>query len=325
MSAKHLNEIVQTIKRADTILVATHAFPDADALGSQLGLGNILEAMGKRVIRYSEEPASYLYTFMPDSDKLVCTLPDLAQVDCAIALDCGDYLRLGRDAEVLLTIRPMIVIDHHAGHKNFGDMRWVQSGRSSTGEMVYELAQALEADISLEAANCLYTAIVSDTGSFKYSSTTATTFAIAGELVAEGVNPEKVARKLFDNFTESRLHLLQKVLLTLELFSDGRLALITATRAMFEMTGAGPEDTESFINYPRSLASVKVAVLLKENEGVISASMRSKGSRYDVAEVARTLSGGGHRNAAGCKFRDGETLQEVRDRVLALLLPLVKE
>jgi phosphoesterase RecJ-like protein len=324
MSAKHLNEIVQTIKRAETILVATHAFPDGDALGSQLGLGNILEAMGKRVIRYSEEPVSYLYKFMPDSDKLISVLPDLDTVDCAIVLDCGDCFRLGKDVEALLKIRPMIVIDHHAGHKNFGDIRWVQSGRASTGDMVYELAKALEADISLEAANCLYAAIVSDTGSFKYSSTTATTFAIAGELVAKGVNPEQVAGKIFDNFTESRLQLLQKVLSTLELFADGRLAMITATRPMFETTGAGPEDTESFINYPRSLGSVKVAVLLKEKEGIIGVSMRSKGSRYDVAEIARKLGGGGHRNAAGCKFRDGETLQQAREQILALLLPLVE-
>ena len=324
MSFTHLNEIVQTIKRADTILVATHIFPDGDALGSQLGLANVLEAMGKKVIRYSEEPVSYLYEFMPESDKLICGLPDLAEVDCAIVLDCGDSPRLGREAETLLTIRPMIVIDHHAGHKDFGDIRWVESGRASTGDMVYELTKALEADISLEAAKCLYTAIVADTGSFKYASTTATTFAIAGELVAKGVHPEHIAGKLFDNFTESRLHLLQQVLSTLELFSDGRLAMITATRAMFELTGAGPEDTESFINYPRSLVSVKAAVLFKEKEGVISVSMRSKGSRYDVAQIAQKLGGGGHRNAAGCKFCDGETLQEARDRILALLLPLVE-
>lgn len=323
MSANHLNQIVRTIQTARTILVATHAFPDGDALGSQLGLAYILEAMGKTVIRYSEEPASYLYTFLPGSDKLLCTLPDLSQVDCAIALDCGDCFRLGKAAEALLTIRPLIVIDHHAGHKDFGDMRWVQSDRSSTGDMVYELAKALEADISRDAAFCLYAAIVSDTGSFKYASTTAATFKIAGELVAKGVNPEQVAGKLFDNFTENRLHLLQEVLSTLELRADGKLAVITATRAMFETTRSQPEDSESFINYPRALAKVKVAVFFKEKEGGIGVSMRSKGNHYDVAAVARRLGGGGHRNAAGCNFRNGETLPEVRERVFALLLPLL--
>jgi len=324
MSAKQLNEIIRAIQKANTILVATHVFPDGDALGSQLGLSNILEGMGKKIIRYSEEPVSYLYDFLPDCDKLVCELPDLAEVDCAIVLDCGDCYRLGKALEALLTIQPMIVIDHHAGHKDFGDLRWVQSGRASTGDMVYELAKALGAEVSLDAAYCLYAAIVSDTGSFKYASTTASTFAIAGELVDKGVNPEQVAAKLFDNFTESRLHLLQAVLSTLELCAGGRLAMITATQAMFEMTGAGPEDTESFINYPRSLSSVRVAVFLKEKAGTISVSIRSKGSQYDVAEVARKLGGGGHRNAAGCKFRNGETLQEARKQIIAMLMPLVE-
>ena len=324
MSANHLSQIVRTIQTAETILVATHAFPDGDALGSQLGLAYILETMGKTVFRYSEEPASYLYKFLPGSDKLICALPDLAQFDCAIALDCGDCFRLGKAAEVLLTIRPLIVIDHHAGHKDFGDMRWVQSDRASTGDMVYELAKALDADIPHDAAFCLYAAIVSDTGSFKYASTTASTFKIAGELVAKGVNPEQVAGKLFDNFTENRLHLLQTILSTLELQASGKLAVITATRKMFEMTSSQPEDSESFINYPRALATVKVAVFFKEKEGGIGVSMRSKGNHYDVADVARRLGGGGHRNAAGCNFRNGETLQEVRDRVLALLLPMLK-
>lgn len=323
MSGKHLNEIVKAIQTAETILVATHVFPDGDALGSQLGLSNILEGMGKKVIRYSEEPASYLYDFLPDCDKLIGELPDLSQVDCAIVLDCGDRYRLGKAMDALLTIRTVIVIDHHAGHQDFGDLRWVNSGRASTGDMVYELAKALIAEISLDAAYCLYTAIVADTGSFKYASTTASTFTIAGALVARGVNPEQVAAKLFDNFTESRLQLLQTVLSTLKLFAGGRLALITASREMFELTGAGAEDTESFINYPRSLASVKVAVFLKEKEGVISVSMRSKGSQYDVAEVARKFCGGGHRNAAGCKFRNGETLQEAWEQLFVLLRPLV--
>jgi phosphoesterase RecJ-like protein len=283
MNVSHLDQIVKTIRKAKTIIVATHVFPDGDALGSQLGLSNILEGMGKTVIRYSEEPVSYLYDFLPDGNKLICRLPDPIQVDCAIALDCGDAMRLGKAAEALLTIRPLIVIDHHAGHKEFGDMRWVQSGRASTGDMVYELAKAMQAQISLEAAKCLYTAIVADTGSFKYSSTTAETFATAGELVAIGVNPEHVARKLFDNFTESRLHLLQAVLSTLEIFAGGKLALITGTLEMFQKTGARSEDSESFINYPRALSSVKVAVFIKEKDGGIGVSMRSKGTGYDVA------------------------------------------
>jgi len=324
MSGNQLSKIVETIEAAKTIVLATHVFPDGDALGALIGFGHILEGLGKKGLMYCEEPVSYLYDFLPGSEKIINKLPSADEVDCAIALDCGDRQRLGQSLDVFLNIEPLLVIDHHVGHKDFGDMRWVESERSSTGEMVFELALRLGADLSKDAAFCLYTAIVSDTGSFKYASTSPRTFAVAGELVKKGVRPEKVAGKLFDNFTQSRLHLLQSVLSTLELFSDGRLAIITATKDMFEITEASAEDTETFINYPRSLASVKVAVFLKEVNGLISVSMRSKGSQYDVAEVARKLGGGGHRNAAGCKFRKNESLKEAREMLFNLLLPLVE-
>lgn len=325
MSDDHLRKIVETIQAAETIMLTTHVFPDGDALGSLIGLGKVLEGLGKKVIRYGEEPVSYLYEFLPGSEQCVTEFPPPGTVDCAIALDCGDRFRLGKNLDEFLKIEPLIVIDHHTGHNDFGDLRWVDSHRSSTGEMVVELAGALGAEIETDAAFCLYTAIVSDTGSFKYASTTPRTFAIAGMLVEKGARPEKVAGKLFDNFTESRLHLLQSVLSTLELFSEGRLAFITATRKMFEITGASSGDTETFINYPRSLASVKVAVFLKESNGVIGVSIRSKGSQYDVAEVARKLGGGGHRNAAGCKFKNHEGLKEVRAVLFNLLLPLFEK
>ncbi|MFW8601640.1 DHH family phosphoesterase [Desulfobacterota bacterium M19] len=323
MTTRRMNEIVRVIEESDSILLATHTFPDGDALGSQLGLGHILQDMGKQVILYSEAQISYLYKFLPRCTELFDTPPCDSQIDCAIALDCGDRFRLGREVDNLLKIKPFMVIDHHAGHEDFGDLRWVESGRSSTGEMVYELARKLGAEISYEAAYCLYTAIVADTGSFKYASTTAETFRIAGELVKIGVNPEDVAGKLFDNYTESRLQLLQAVLSTLELYSIGRLAIISATKKMFEITGAELADTENFINYPRSLASVQAVALIKETEDGISVSMRSKGD-CDVAEVARKFNGGGHRNAAGCKFKNGETLKEVRDLIFNELLPLVE-
>jgi len=325
VTAGNLSEIVKIIRAARRVVLVTHTFPDGDALGSQLGLGHILQDMGKEVILYGEEPISYLYEFLPCCARMVKEPPRLEVVDCAISLDCGDRFRLGKGEEQLLKIKPFIAIDHHAGHQDFGDLRWVVEGRASTGDMVYDLSQLLGAEVSYEAAYCLYTAIVSDTGSFKYASTTADTFRIAGALLAKGVKPAEVSGKLFDNFTESRLQLLQVVLSTLEIYGDGRLAIISATKKMFDLTGADKADTETFINYPRSLAKVRVAALIKEIDGAIGVSMRSKGDDCDVAVVARKFNGGGHRNAAGCKFRDGETLHEVRDLIFAELLPLVHD
>ena len=323
IAKNHQNEIVEIIQGAETFLLATHVFPDGDALGSLLALGEILESLGKKVIRYAEEEVNYLYQFLPCGEKVVTNLSDLGQVDCVISLDCGDKYRLGKGIDELLAVHPFIVLDHHCGHKNFGDFEWVDPTMASTGSLVYELANLLGAEISYKAAYCLYTAIVSDTGSFKYASTTADTFKVAGELVAKGVKPEEVAGHLFDNFTESRLQLLQMVLASLELAADGKIALITATQEMFLISGSAPCDTESFINFPRSLDRVKVAVFFKENTGALGVSLRSKGTEYDVAAVAREFGGGGHCNAAGFKIREESDIEAIKKRLLDFLLPLV--
>ena len=320
---QNLDEIVKTLQGANNILVACHVFPDGDALGSQLALGEVLESLGKNVFLYGEDAVTHLYDFLPGSERIITMLPDLRDFDCAVALDCGDNKRLGQGMDLLLAIHPFIVIDHHFGHKDFGDMRWVDHTRSSTGEMVYELIMAMGADISKDVAFCLYTAIVSDSGSFKYASTSAETFRIAGELVEKGVKPAKVAGKLFDNFTVNRLQLLNEVLATLQLHCNDKLAVIRVTREMFERTNAIKADTETFINYPRSLKTVKIAIFLKEAEnGLIAVSLRSKGKEYDVARIAGLFSGGGHRNAAGFK-RSGVSLDEVERALLAEVAPLL--
>ncbi|OGQ86159.1 MAG: phosphoesterase [Deltaproteobacteria bacterium RIFOXYD12_FULL_56_24] len=317
------DEIVRALKSANNVLLITHIHPDGDALGSQLALGNILRSLGKRVFLYGEEQVGHMYRFLPGSAEVDSSLPPLDGFDCGVALDCGDSNRLGANRDSLLTVHPFVVIDHHLGHQEFGDLRWIAPERASTGEMVYDLAQALGAELSLEAAYCLYAAIVSDTGSFKYSSTTADTFRIAGELLRKGVKPAEVCGKLFDNFTVKRLSLMRLVLDTLQLFAEDRLAIIAAPQDFFVKTGTAQADAETFINYPRSLDTVKIAAFLKESEsGLVSVSLRSKGTAYDVAEVAAAFGGGGHRNAAG--FKLGETtIAEVREKLLGELLPLV--
>ena len=323
MTTHPRDEIVQTLKSAKNVLVATHIHPDGDALGSQIALANILRSLGKNVFLYGEEQVSHLYRFLPGSGEIESLLPALNGFDCGVALDCGDCHRLGEAMDSLLTVHPFVVIDHHAGHQEFGDLRWIAPDRASTGEMVYDLAEALGAELSFESAYCLYAAIVSDTGSFKYSSTTSETFRIAGELLRKGVKPAEVSGKLFDNFTVKRLNLMRMVLDSLQLYADDRLAIIAAPREVFVKTGTTQADAETFINYPRSLNTVKVAAFLKETErGLISVSMRSKGTDYDVAQVAAAFGGGGHRNAAGFKLRD-TSIGEVQEKLLAKLLPMV--
>ena len=317
--------ITKSIYETDNFVLLTHVHPDGDALGSLLGLADILESMGKKVFCFLEEPVAQHYSFLPDSDRIQTDLAALHtfvresgnRVN-AIALDCGDDNRLGKYKEELLAITPFIVIDHHKSHKDYGEYRWVEPARSSTGEMVYELAMVLGVEMSYKCAYDLYVAICTDTGSFRYDSTHARTLQIAGELVERGVQPAEISCHIYDNYSIARLKLLELVLTTMRLHAADQIACIHVTQDMLKQTGADLQDVEGFIEYPRSLRIAKVAVFIKEGKnGQISVSLRAKGE-CDVAEIAKYFNGGGHRNAAGFRFT-GKTLEQVRTEVMAIL------
>ncbi|MBM9536878.1 DHH family phosphoesterase [Desulfobulbus alkaliphilus] len=318
--------IAAEVQSKGAVLLATHFNPDGDALGSLLGLGEILEGMGKRVVRYLEEPVSPLYRFLPGCAQvqtdinLIMDFAAQAHGDLLfICLDCSDEKRLGRHSEALMTIQPLAVIDHHQGNTGFGDLSWIEKHRSSTGEMVFDLAEALGAEISAKAAECLYTALSTDTGSFQYEATSQHTFTVAGELILRGVRPEVIANNLYNTYTLGRLRLMQEVLATLEMYDRDRIAVIRVTQKMLDRTFTTMEDTEYFINLPRAVRSVRVAVFLKEiDHNLVSVSLRAKG-QCDVSVIAARFGGGGHRNASGFRIRD-LSLNAVRDQILPLLL-----
>ncbi len=321
-------QILKLVNQASHVVLATHVHPDGDALGSLLGLGDILESRGKQVFRYLDEPVSHLYDFLPgtsltstDLDAAIQFAEQAAHAGgtvVAVALDCGDAERLGEAKDRLLKISPFIVIDHHCGHRDFGDHLWLESGCSSTGEMVYELALVMDAKVSSDAAFCLYVAIVTDTGSFRYESTSPRTLRIAADLVEIGVRPDEVAERVYDNYTLARLRLMEMVLATLEIYAGGQIGVIRVSAGMFAKSGASSDEVEGFINYPRALRSVRVAVFLKESkDGMISVSLRAKGT-CDVAAVAADFGGGGHRNAAGFRFAD-HSMEDVQQKVLDAL------
>lgn len=317
--------LLETVRTRGSFVLATHLNPDGDALGSLFGLADILESMGKRVFRYLEKQVSPLYGFIPGAAKAETDLEKLSafvrgagdDIVC-ISLDCGDKQRLGRFGAELLQIRPFAVIDHHKGNDGFGDLAWIDPTRSSTGEMVYDLAVELGCTVSEDAAVALFTAIVTDTGSFRYESTTAHTFDVARQLVDLGVSPDTVSRNIYDNFSVARLQLMQMVLATLEVMDEDRIAVIRVTREMLARSGCKMEDTENFINLPRAVTTVEVAVFLKETgDNRVAVSMRAKDT-CDVAEIAARFGGGGHRNAAGFTVF-GTTLDEVWRQMLPVL------
>lgn len=322
-------EIAAAIKEAESIVLFTHIHPDGDALGSLLGFAEILEGMQKRVFCYHEEEVPYLYHFLPGRDRVNTSLADLdAFIEengkvIAISLDCGDCDRLGKNTVKLQQIEPFLVIDHHRSHKNFGQHRYVDPNRSSTGEMVFELACQLQANVSYEAAYNLYVAISTDTGSFCYDSTSPRTLRIAADLVELGVQPDEVSGQIYNNYTRERIRLLEMVLGTLRLYDSGRIAMINVTQQMFAESNALPEDIEGFIDLPRSIRGVRVAAFIKENKNdIVSVSLRAKGT-VDVAEIAKSFGGGGHRNAAGFRF-SGKTLEQVRQTVTDQLIRVIE-
>jgi len=322
-------EIVETIAARGNVVLLTHVHPDGDALGSLFGFAELLDLSGKNVFCFLEEAVSHLYDFLPGCERANSDLQQLRSFVTAagpdimvIALDCGDEYRLGKYKEEFLQITPFAVIDHHLSHRNFGTIRWIDSNRSSTGEMVYELAVVLGAEVNLKVAYNLYVAICTDTGSFRYDCTGARTLHIAAELVAKGVKPEEVGGKLYDNYTRERLKLMEFVLATVTLHESDQIAFMYVTQQMFEESGATIQDVEGFIDYPRSLRSVKVAAFIKEGiEGQISVSMRAKG-QCDVAAIAKLFGGGGHRNAAGFRVFE-DTIENVqarlKDKIYSLL------
>jgi len=313
--------IIRDTRTIDNIVLLTHTHPDGDALGSLFGLADILEALGKNVFCFLEEPVSHLYDFLPDITKAHIKFEDYRSFIAAagdnvmsIALDCGDGDRLGKFKHEFLTTVPFVVIDHHQSHKEFGTTSWVETARSSTGEMVYELALALGAPISYNCAYNLYVAICTDTGSFRYEGTRSRTMQITAELLEKGVRPEEVCGHLYDNFSRERLRLMEMVLSTICTFEGEQIAFMHVTNKMLEESGATLQDVEGFIDLPRSLRSVKVAVLIKETgDDVVAVSLRAKGL-CDVAEVAKLFDGGGHRNAAGFRCQ-GKSIEQVRIEV----------
>jgi phosphoesterase RecJ-like protein len=310
--------LIAEIHGATNIVLLTHSHPDGDALGSLFAFADILETLGKKVFCFLEEPISHHYDFLPDTERAHTDLEEFRQfvVDAAgdilmVGLDCGDDDRLGKSKTEFLKIEPFLVIDHHRSHRTFGTISWVDPCRSSTGEMIYELAQALNVPISHNCAYNLYVAICTDTGSFRYECTTPRTMHIAAELLGKGVRPEEVGSHLYDKYSVERLKLMEMVLATITLCARDQIAFMHVSQKMLKESGATIQDVEGFVDLPRSLLSVKVAVLIKETgNDVVAVSMRAKG-QCDVAAVAKEFDGGGHRNAAGFRCH-GKTIDQVQ-------------
>jgi phosphoesterase RecJ-like protein len=309
-----VQQIVEQIKNNQHFLVIAHENPDGDAIGSTLGLALALRDMGKDVVAFNIDGVPDIMKFLPESNFLRNQLPDNANFDVAFVLDAGDVDRTALPVKNLC--RTLINIDHHP-FSTFGDLCYLDTAASATAILIYRLLLACHYSLSLDVAKALYLGILSDTGSFRYSSANQESFDIAGRLVGLGIDPWEISSNLYESHTPERMRLLGLVLPTLEISPCGRYASVTMMQEFLEKSGALAEHSDGFVNYPRAIRGVEVALFFNQTaKNIYKISFRSRGT-IDVGALAHKFGGGGHHNAAGAKING--TLNEVKIIVFQLL------
>ncbi|HXL46550.1 MAG TPA: bifunctional oligoribonuclease/PAP phosphatase NrnA [Candidatus Binatia bacterium] len=289
--------VLEPFGRGGRALMLGHVHPDADVLGTLLGLGLALEARDWSVVYGGPHPAPALLGFLPGIDRYRRLESLEGRFDVVVLTDCPNPQRTeGLIDQAKRAGKVVVNIDHHPDNRRYGHVNWVDATAAATGEMVYELLTALRATLTPAIATNLFTAIHTDTGSFRYSNVTTRTFTIAAALVAAGARPELVSQSLYEQRAPDALHWLGEALARVEVSEDGRMGWLALP------ADAVPErivESEELVNYPRSVASVRVACLLRELDGTVKVSLRGKGD-VDVQQIAAQFGGGGHVNAAGC-------------------------
>jgi phosphoesterase RecJ-like protein len=310
-----LSQVVELIENKKFFGITTHARPDGDGIGSSLGLYWLLRSLGKEaeVIFRDEIPVSYRE--LPASNKIKTTAKTDKKYDAVFVIECSDVLRPGIAG---LEDQFVVNIDHHATCEHFGDINWIDSTASAVGEMIYNLCKAIGGKISKEIADCVYMALVADTGSFHYSNTTERTFKVASELVKIGVKPSKISEAVYNSYPWSRVELMGQVMATVKRDPSGRVAWLRQDLKMVDGTGAVDGDNNGFVNLPLMAKDVLAVVFMKEvRPDTYRVSLRSKGD-INVAKVAEKFGGGGHKNAAGCRV-EGDWDENERKLVEAVL------
>lgn len=289
--------IASVLRGCETILISAHKSPDGDALGSQLALMLALKKLNKTVTAHNLDPVPEIYRFLPGHDQIKVGKPVQGMYDAYIVVD-ADPPRTGLfDGNAPANI--LINIDHHITNPLAWPLTWLDPQASACGEMIYRLVQELGVPLDRDIALCLYTAIFTDTGSFRYTNTSPESMKIAAAMLEAGADPWLVTENVYESFAYQRLKLLGAVLAGMERSEDGRVAWVVVTDEMFLQTGTTAEDTDSFINFVRSVKGVEVAVLFRQTgESQYKLSLRSKG-RIDLSRLAQSFGGGGHKNAAG--------------------------
>lgn len=311
-----LESICRVFRERDRFLIACHENPEGDAIGSELALALALRRTGKTATVLNSDPVPENLLFLPGAGT-VRRDEDGSRYDVAVVVDCGSPERTGRVGAELRKCGLTVNIDHHLTNGRHGDYCLIDPEAAATGVLVYRILSAMGIPVDPEIAANLYVSILTDTGSFRYSNANPEAFEVAAEMVRHGVDPWSISEQVYETQSRERIGLLGRVLSSLEFAGGGTIAAITAMRKDLEEFRSKKDSLEGFINYPRSIAGVEVAVSFREEEdGEFRVSFRSKG-RVDVSRIASGFGGGGHRNASGCSVRG--PLPDVKRRVFEAL------
>ena len=312
----NLDNILNLIRANQSFLVVSHENPDCDALGSTIAMALVLRELGKDVIMYNKDGVPEYLRFLPECSGVADSLDHVTdQVEVVMLLDCADISRPGKEFESLISNNDFTLafIDHHASNSAGSEYCLIDEKASSTGVLLYRMIKRIGVSISPDVAECLFSTIVGDTGSFRYSNTCSETFIIAAELVDCGADPEKISRFIYDNEPLRKVMLRTLAMNTLEV--TGKIAFLHVSSEMFEQTGTQKEHTEGLVSMARSIEGIEVAVFLRQESALDwKVSLRSK-EYVDVARIAGRYGGGGHRRAAGCVI--SAPLDTVKRRLLS--------
>ncbi len=315
--------IIRQLKKSNHILVVTHTHPDGDAVGSLIALGLSLKALNKNTTLYNESPIPAVYRFLPEVHRVVRKI-DKINYDTAVILDCGDLDRIGKAVSTVRQIPVIVNIDHHITNTHFGHLKLLDTSACATSEIVYRLIKQMAIPLDKAIATAIYTGILADTGSFRFSNTNRAAFAICQEMVGLGVDPYDISQHVYGTYSLGRIKLLNRALDSIEISNNGKLSIMTLTKDMFHETHTQPEDVDGLINYAKRIEDVRVAALIQEHyngkeqpriHNRFHVSLRSDGS-VDVAAIASLFGGGGHSTAAG--FNIESTLSDIKLKIFSL-------
>jgi bifunctional oligoribonuclease and PAP phosphatase NrnA len=297
-----VHRILDGIRAGREVCVVGHVRPDGDCVGSQLGLALALKAAGKKVTVWNEDPIPAKYAFL-DPQGLFQKPRHGMVFDCVIATDCASFERLGSVAPCVSERKLLINIDHHASNTHYADLNWVSPHEPSSGELVLRLLKTAKWPVTKGIANCLFTAVSTDTGSFQYPTTRPGTFHAGAELVNRGADLAKICDEVYQSYPLSRARLLKHIYSRFRLAHQNQIAWFWLKKSDFARTGADSSDTEGLIDHIRAIAPVVVACVFEELEPELTRiSLRSKSERIDVNKIAAQFGGGGHTAATGARL-----------------------